>query len=171
MLISQIRGRKMQRGCTEMCTVDVLQTRQEIKLSVMSRNLRSPLGSSSAQLHKIMQKCRSEQMKPMQTLIERWYSPVNYINSSMPWARTQGTYSRSVKTDLSLKHSVAMGHSILEYEYYFTIQSTRDTIEIYDVDIPSSSQHSDYHRVIIELWFIIYYAYFTAGKREKFLNK
>lgn len=85
----------------------------------MSRILLSPLGGSSTQLHKIMQKCRSEQMKPMQTLIER--DPMYCINSptSMLWARMQGTYSRSVKTDLSLKHSVAMGHSILEVRILF----------------------------------------------------
>lgn len=67
-----------------------------------------------------------------------------YINSptSMSRARTQGTYSRSVKTDLLLKHSVVMGHSNLEYVYYEYVlysvtESTRDRIQIYDVNVPS----------------------------------
>lgn len=61
------------KGCKEdVQRCDTVESAKKIKLLVMSRNLRSPLRSSSTQLHKIMQKCRSEQMKPMQTLIERY---------------------------------------------------------------------------------------------------
>lgn len=73
LIICQFETHK--RRCKEdaqRCVPLTYESAKETKLLVMSRNPRSPLGSSSTQLHKIMQKCRSEQMKPMQTLIE-WY--------------------------------------------------------------------------------------------------